>query len=428
MQKVYLETNGCAVLRHETYKIAKYIRENSYEEVDNPSEADYIIITGCGVIKTNEDYILGLIKRLYEEHKDHAKIIVAGCIPTISNKLISEISSDIIQINNDKMEEFDNYFYKDKKLNDINYNINPYRHHSSGDPQLTVSQEELDDLEFVKKIDEITNSSNLEEQFRYSTRGRHLWREPDLFEIRVAYGCSSNCSYCITRKAIGNFKSVPEDIILSQAKEANKMGYNRIMLMGDEIGAWNYNGKNITDLVADILTINPNFRIGIRYVHPDIIVKYYDKFIPYFENGSIYYFCAAFQSGSSKILKLMNRNPNIEPFIKCMEDMAQKDYPVFRHTQIIVGFPYETDEDFFETIIALQRSSFDHVTISSYSKREGTKSYDFEELPSKTIEKRTKLLDDWLKLNRANKILKAAENELNGFSRKLKKGDNKYGI
>lgn len=424
MNKVYIETNGCAVLRHETYKIGKYIKENGYEEVDNPSLADYIIVTGCGVIKVNEDYVIELIKRLYAEHKDHAKIIVAGCIPTISKKIINEISPDVIMINNDSMEKFDNYFYQNVKLNDVTYNINPTRHHSQGDPLLYVSKEELDDAEFVKNITEMTNSQNLENQFKYSTRGRHLWREPDLFEIRVAYGCTSNCSYCITRKAIGDFKSVDENIILRQAEEAKKMGYDHIMLMGDEIGAWNSNGKNITDLISDLVAINPNFKIGIRYVHPDIIVRYYDKLVPFFESGNIYYFCSAFQSGSSKILKLMNRNPNIEPFIRCMEDMTLKQYPVFRHTQVIVGFPNETDEDFLETIYMLQRASFDHVTISAYSKREGTKAFEYEDLQDSVVNKRCKILEDWLKLNRANKILLAAEKEVNNYSRKKVKGDN----
>ena len=404
MNKVYIETNGCAVLRHETYKIAKYIELNGFEEVSVPKKANYIIMTGCAVIDVNEKFGLEAIKRLYTENKDHATIIVAGCIPTISKKKIEEISKDIIQITNHNMEKFDELFYKTTKIDDVTFNINPKRHHSFGDPQIIVSEAEAKDYKFAQKIDKNVGNNLATMQFNYSTRGRHLWREEDLFEIRVSYGCSSNCSYCATKLAIGNFRGVAEDKILEQAELANSLGFNRIMLMGDEIGFWRWNHKNIVDLINDILKINSNFKIGIRYIHPDIITRYYKEFKPLFEKGSIFYFCSAFQSGSSRILKLMNRNPDVEKFIECMEDMVKNNFPVLRHTQIIIGFPTETDTDVLETIAALQRASFDHVTISSYSPREGTKAFDFEQVSSDVILKRMNLINNWLELNRNNKL------------------------
>ena len=96
MEKVYIETNGCAVLRHETYKIAKYIEKNGLLEVESPDIADYIIMTGCAVIDENENYAIKAIKKLYEENKNHAKIIVAGCIPAIAGKKISPITPSYI--------------------------------------------------------------------------------------------------------------------------------------------------------------------------------------------------------------------------------------------------------------------------------------------------------------------------------------------
>lgn len=421
MKKVYIESNGCAVLRHETYKIAKYVEENNFEEVDTPENADYIIMTGCGVVDANEDFAIETIKRLYSQNKDHAKIIVAGCIPTISKERIENISPDIIQIRNEDMKKFDEIFYSNKKLEEVNFNINPKRHHSSGDPQIVVSQDELDDLNFVHIIDDLCDDTKATNQFIYSTRGRHLWRENDLYEIRVSYGCSSNCSYCATKLAIGDFKSVPEKTILIQAEEAKNTGHKRIMLMGDEIGAWHDNEKNISDLINDIISIDPEFKIGIRYIHPDIIVKYYEQLKPALKNGNIYYFCSAFQSGSERILKLMNRNPNIEPFIECMEDIEKNKYPVYKHTQIIVGFPTESELDVLKTMNALERASFDHVTISAYSKRKGTKSYEMETLPKEIIDSRIDLYEKWLKLNRDSRIYKSVRDEVNTSSKKLVK-------
>lgn len=422
MNKVYIETNGCAVLRHETYALAKYIEENGLEEVNNPKEADFIIMTGCAVIDVNEDFAIQSIKRLFDENHEHAKIIVAGCISTISSERISSISDKIIQIKYSEMDKFDEIFYSRKKINEVNFNINPKRHHSFGDPQIIVDEEERKDEDFVRIIDSLVGSNVGINQFNYSTRGKHLWREPDLFEIKVASGCTGKCSYCATKLAIGDFKSVSEDSILLQAIQAKNSGYKRIMLMGDEIGAWNDNGKDLIDMINDILKIDPEFKIGIRYIQPDIIVKKYEKMRPLLENGGIYYFCSAFQSGSERILKLMNRNPNIEPFINCMEDIEKNNYPVLRHTQIIVGFPTEQELDVLKTLRALQRSSFDHVTISAYSKRKGTKSFDLDTFPDEVVRCRMELFNEWLKLNRNNKIYKTVRDELNNnYVKTLKK-------
>ena len=415
MKKVYIETNGCAVLRHDTYKIAKYIEENGFKEIDNAVDADYIIITGCAVIDINEDYIISVIQKLYNENKNHAKIIVAGCISTIASERIEKISKDIIQISNDNTDEFDKYFFNIKKIKDLDFNISPKRHHSKGDPSIIINEEEEKDKLFAMKIDELTGKENGQQQFKYSTRGRHLWREPDLYEIKVSSGCTGKCSYCATKLAIGDLKSIEEKRILEQVKEAKKNGYKKIMLMGDEIGGWHDNKKDIVDLINDILSIDPDFKIGIRYIQPDIIVKIYDRIKMLLKNGSIFYFCVAIQSGSSRILKMMNRNPNIQPFISCMQDIIKNKYPVLRHTQIIVGFPSETEKDLLDTIDVLQKTSFDHVVISAYSRRKGTKVYELEPISSEIINKRMEILNDWLELNRNSKIYTAIRDEFYDF-------------
>ena len=411
MKKVYIETNGCAVLRHETHRISEYIKENNYQEIDNPKEADYIIVTGCAVIGDYEKYALDIIERLYNENKDHAKIIVAGCISTIAEKKINEISKDIIQIKNEEFDKFDQLFYHDVLFDDTFYNVNPIRQHAKVNPNKKHDPDEENDYLFANMIDEENHNNKAVNQVNYSTRSRYLFNENDLFEIRVSYGCTGKCSYCATKLAIGDFRSVKEDKILKQAEIANNMGYEEIMLMGDEIGAWQENEKNIVDLISDMLKINPKFKIGIRYIQPDTIVKYYNKLIQFFENGSIYYFCSAIQSGSERILRLMNRNPNLDGFIKCMEDMNKKNYPVIRHTQIIAGFPTETEVDVLKTLKVLQKCSFDHVAITKFSPREGTKAYELPRLEQNVIDERAEFLNDWLLLNRSNKIYKAIRND-----------------
>lgn len=405
MKKVYIETNGCAVLRHETYKIAKAFEANGYAQVNNATDAEAIIFTGCAVIDSTEKFAIDSILRIIREKKANALFVITGCISTIAKQTLSSLKN-VILIENDDMYKLDEIFSFDISINEIDFNCFPNRHHSFGDPEIIESSSEKFDEYLSHKIDAIVGNSLAYNQFVYSTRGKHLWREEDLFEIRVAYGCAGNCSYCATKLAIGDFRSVEEDRILRQVKVARNKGFSRIMLMGDEIGHWNDDDKNIVDLIKDINHIAPNIRLGIRYISPDIIVKYYDGLKPFFESGVIYYFCAAFQSASPRILKLMNRNPNVEPFISCMEDMEKNEYDVMRHTQIIVGFPSETLEDVMLTMKALYRSAFDHVTITRYCPRKGTKAFDYPISAENETKEHVELLNMWLEANRYSKLYK----------------------
>ena len=411
MKKVYIETNGCAVLRHETYKLAKYFVTNGYEEIDKPEIADLVVMTGCAVIKSNEDAAIEAIRRIAVNKKDKVPFIVTGCIPAIAEG-ISSISEDIIELKNEEMNKIDEIIDASVKLEDVYYNIKPQRHHSFGDPEVIVSESE-EDCKFTRIIDKLCDSDKAYKQFCYSTRGHHLWREEDLFEIRVAFGCASNCSYCATRKGIGNFRSVSEEIILEQVKNAKTQGYDRIMLMGDEIGFWTDNEKNIVNLIQDIKYIHENARIGIRYIHPDIITRYYEELKEYFADGTITYFCAAFQSGSPRILEKMNRNPNINKFLECMADIKKNEYDVFVHTQVIVGFPTEDESDVFATLKALNKGKFDFVTVTKYSKRKGTPAAEFEELPMEIVDERYGLIQEWCELNRVNRIYQQVKKGVN---------------
>lgn len=412
VKKVYIETNGCAVLRHETYKIAMAFEKNEYEETSDIQEANVVIMTGCAVIDSNERYALEAIKRINTQRNKYSTFIVSGCLPAICGEKVRQISSDIILLKYGEISKIDEIFSFKTSINDVYFNCEPKRHHSFGDPEIVVQESEQQDEWLVRKIDDACKNTKAYNQFVYSTRGRHLWREKDLFEIRVSYGCANRCSYCATKIAIGDFVSVPLKKILEQVELASQKGYKRIMLMGDEIGYWNDGGYNIVDLVSAIENLDASIRIGIRYISPDIIVKYYRHLEEHFASGRIYYFCSAFQSGSSRILTLMNRNPNITPFINCMKDIEDNRYPVMKHTQIIVGFPTETAEDVMDTLDCLQQAAFDHVTITKYCPRKGTKAYEYDCLTDDVVDKRVRVFENWLLINRNSKLYNAVKQEV----------------
>lgn len=412
MKKIYIETNGCAVQRHETYKMAIFFVANGWEEIDTPEQADMILMTTCGVVKWTEDNALEAIKKLSIIRKPGTPLIVSGCMPSINSKAIQDIDPDIIQIDAKELDRFNNLINAKVPYDTIDFNANPRRHHSFGDPEVRVEQDELDDIKLTNMFP--GHETILDENFRYTTKGRHLWREPDLFEVRVSYGCASNCSYCITKKAIGNFKSIPRERIISQFYKGISQGYKKFMLMGDEIGFYGIDtNDNLTGLINAIRNIHGDFRIGIRYIHPDMLVREYQGLEKYFASGFIFYFCTAFQSGSPKILKAMNRNPNIQPLINTLCDMDEKHYSTYKHTQVIVGFPGESDQDFLNTVHVLNRCGFDYVTVTQFSPREGTVAATLPGQISEQIKsERYKQLIDWDSINRSARLYHRLKIEL----------------
>lgn len=410
--KIYIETNGCAVQRHETYKIANFFIANGWEEIESPEQADMIVMTTCGVVKWTEENALSAIKRLSTLKKKGAPLVVSGCLPSINSDSINNIDHNIIQIDTKEMERFNELINAKVPYETIDYNANPNRHHSLGDPEVHVEQNEIDDIKLINMFPE--HKRVLDESFRYTTKGQHLWREPDLFEIRVSYGCASNCSYCITKKAIGNFKSVPKERIISQFYSGLSQGYKKFMLMGDEIGFYGIDtNDSLKALIDAIYDIPGDFRVGIRYIHPDMLVREYEGLEKYFANGFIFYFCTAFQSGSPKILKAMNRNPDITPLINILREMDNKRFPVYKHTQVIVGFPGESEQDFLRTFQVLNCCGFDYVTVTQFSPREGTVAATLEDQVSDEVKaKRYKQILDWMNINRSARLYRRLKQEL----------------
>ena len=135
MPRVYIETNGCAVLRHETQRYAKYFRANGWDEIDCPSDADLVLITTCGVIDQNEEDAIETIHKLVKASKKDSDILVGGCLPKINPERIAKIDHRIRLFGLTELSYLDNHIGARIKLEEISYNTNPLRKHSIGDPE-----------------------------------------------------------------------------------------------------------------------------------------------------------------------------------------------------------------------------------------------------------------------------------------------------
>ncbi|MDD3301242.1 MAG: radical SAM protein [Patescibacteria group bacterium] len=373
MKKVYIESNGCSVVRHDTQRYSKYFRVNGWEEVKTAKEADLVLLTTCAVVQNTEDFSIKAVNRLKKEIRKDSELIVGGCLPRINSKRLSSEFNGFT-FSKDEEDKLDKLIDAKIKIADIFWNGDIFREHSLGDPELVYTKEQLNQLKLVENLSKKFKDNNFLEIYNYLTKGRFMWKEDGLFEVKVADGCNYRCSYCATKNAKGNLKSRNPKKIIAEFKFGVEKGYSKIMLTGDEVGEFGIDiGTSLVKLLEKLVPISGDSKIALRYISPESLIRQYKDLEKYFKSGKIYYYCASFQSGSSRILKLMNRPNNISQLTKITSQMSRDCKNVYKHTQIIIGFPQETENDFVQTLKAIKDADFEYVSIIKYSKRPGTK-------------------------------------------------------
>lgn len=406
--KVYINSNGCAVLKHETERIARFFHINQWERTVDVEDADIVVMTCCGVTHNEENQAIAMISELNYKRKDGSLFIIGGCLPSFAKERIMDTAPDATLLTYQQIDELDTIVKPETPIKDVYYNIHPTIGKDSSD--LRPDEDE----KVMLAIDRYSGTDCCKVQYDFCTLRKYIWQDKDSYQIKVSYGCPGNCSYCATKLAIGQFRSVAKELVIKQFKEGIAAGYKKFMMVGDEVGCYGTDfGENILILLKDIYAINPDISIAIRYIHPDIFVHYYQGLKPYFASGFINYFCCAIQSASPSVLKAMNRNPDIEPFVKCLEDMNANGFKVNKHTQILVGFPNETDADVLATLNCLIRCDFDHININKYSPRKGTKSYEMDDnIPEDIKVRRCSMFRTLMEQNKRAKLYSAVKESI----------------
>ena len=351
--KVYVETFGCTLNRFDTQTMVSYILEEGYKLSNDPQDSDVIVLNTCGVKKQTEDKIISYINKLRRE-VDGQPIIVTGCLPLINyRRLRNECRLDAV--------------------------LGP----SPGKYIVEAIRYVLNGEYYEKlKMDEVSVPLSLEN--KVST------------PIAVSFGCLDNCSFCGTKNARGSVKSLPIEDVVKLVKKAIDGGSKEILLTSVDLGAYGFDlkpRKNIIDLIRNIRKIDGDYIIRLGMMNPRWVYKYLDDLIEIFsENGHIYHFLhIPVQSGSDRLLKIMNRGHGTQEYLESVDRLRKeigKHFTVM--TDIIVGHPGETDEDFEMTINLLRESRPDYVNISQFFPRPNTKAAFMKKVPTKVIKERSR--------------------------------------
>ena len=335
MLKVALHNLGCKVNAYETEAMAQKLEDAGYEIVPFNEKADVYIINTCSVTNMADRKSRQMLHKAKKMNED-AVVVAAGCyVQTATEKLLEDLSVDILIGNNKKkdiVEELQKYF---------------------------------DDNKYNKNVIDI-NATNEYEELELATVTEHTRAY-----IKIQDGCNQFCSYCIIPYARGRIRSREFDNIKQEVTELAQKGFKEIVLTGIHLSSYGNNENKLIDVVEMIAGIEGVERIRLGSLEPNIVTEDFAKRLAKVEKICPH-FHLSMQSGCDNTLKRMNRHyTSDEYFEKCELLRKYFDNPAFT-TDVIVGFPGETQEDYEISREFVKKVRFSELHVFKYSKRDGT--------------------------------------------------------
>lgn len=330
-RKVAFKTLGCRLNQFETDAVLTDFYHAGYEVVDFNDQADVYIINTCTITNQGDHKSKTAINQAVHK-KNGSLVIVTGCM--------AENQRSYLQARGDIDFVIDN---KSK------VSILPIvEAHLNG---------ELADPDLFRK--DVFGFSVTEKSFH--TRSM----------IKIQDGCDNFCTFCIVPMVRGRAVSRPMLEITDNIRQVLDLGYKEIVLTGVNISRYEYEGNGFTGLLAAILAIPADFRVRISSVEPE---GFNELFFDMFRDGKLCpHLHLCLQSGSDTILKQMHRNYSVADYLGIIGKLRKRD-PLFNFTtDIMVGFPGETDDNFEETCRVIREVGFSHIHTFKYSVRNGTR-------------------------------------------------------
>ena len=341
-------TYGCQMNEHESEKLCGILENLGYQNTESDELADVIVFNTCCIRENAEQRAygnIGALKRLKKQNR--SKIIaVGGCMPQQKNK------AELLK----KKFPFIDIIFGTHNLADFERLLLKRKSTGKGVIEISTDEYSIKECAFVKRS-------------TYPTA-----------YVNVMYGCNNFCSYCIVPYVRGRERSRQPIDIINEVKSLVKEGYKEITLLGQNVDSY---GKDLnpkvdfSSLLKMVAEVEGKFRIRFVSNHPKDIdetvattIKNYDKIC-----NSIHF---PVQSGSTNVLKLMNRKYTREDYLEKIE-MLRKIVPDIKiTTDIMVGFPMESDSDFEDTLSLVKTVRFDGAFTFVYSPRTGTKAFEMD--------------------------------------------------
>jgi len=350
MIEIYFETYGCTANYNSSEIMKGLVLQAGFNITNNPDFADIIVINSCIVKSPTEEKIR---RKVFDFLKNNKKVILTGCMP---------------RINRNKLKKQNLFLLDTSHIKDIN-NI-------------------------IRDIFQGTYNPN-----KYLTHRKEIKlclpkvpKEKIIGITQISEGCLGNCTYCITRLAKGRLFSYPKNKIIKSIKSDLDAGCKEIWITSQDCASYGNDNKKylLPELLKEITKIKKPFFLRIGMMNPNNVLKILPQLIEIYKNKKIFKFLhIPIQSGSNKVLKDMNRKYTKKDIIKIVKEFRKNFPEMHLSTDIIVGYPTESEKDFKETINLIKKINPETLNISKFWPRPMTPASKLKQLSPEILKKRT---------------------------------------
>lgn len=381
--RIFFAHNSCLNSSYDLNVLKAGLAAAGYETVDRPEDADEVVFSGCSVRSKWVDDAINQINEIHARASG-VRITVTGCIASVSAEdvrsraIAPEISfetqSDMLRdrggldfravdraLSQDTSQSFES---------DPNNGLSQLRQRVGPEKAAVVAQLQKVDREF---------GTALAHRYQRETKGFVFYHEVEAAElITVTRSCLYKCTFCSIPRGRGPFTSVHLDDVLFKARAALARGVTRFILVGDEVGNYGCDrpGAKFPDLLKALVALDPAVRLSIRYIEPKPFVRNADLLLELSVSGRIDLLYISLQSGSSRVLKAMNRGSTVDS-VASVYAKFRRDTEVVFYCNWMVGFPGETEQDFQRTVELAKMLDLQISVAIPFSSRPGTPAEQF---------------------------------------------------
>lgn len=349
-RKVAFKTLGCRLNQFETDALVSKFNNAGYEVVNFSDDADVYVINSCTVTNQSDHKSRTMIHQA-SRHANHPMVVVTGCMANNFETQLRQQQHIALVVANEHKSQI----------------LSLVESHYQGAKPLMVDNRELFSYEVPKKS--------------FHTR----------CAVKIQDGCDNFCTFCIIPQVRGRAVSRPLIQITDNIRKALDLGYKEMVITGVNIGRYQHNDTNFEQLVQQVLEVPGDFRVRISSLEPD---GFGDRFIDLLQHPKTTpHLHLCLQSGSETVLRRMRRMYSVESFRSIIEKIRSNNPSFNLTTDIIVGFPGETETDFNLTCQAAEEFAFSHIHTFKYSIRDNTRAARMpEQVPEKVKTERSAML------------------------------------
>ena len=350
MAKIFVEAYGCSASFADSEMISGLILNGGHTLVDNSSESDLNIIVTCSVKDATANKMIHRIKSLKSK-----PLVVAGCFPKAEKNTVEKFAENASLLGPNSLG---------KTLQVIDSTLN-------GKKQVSLEDSDLSKVGLPK-----------------------VRLNPVVGIVEIASGCMSECTFCQTKLSKGDLSSYRLGDIVRQVQTEINEGCKEVWLTSTDNGCYGFDiGTDLPSLVNAVVEISDDFMIRVGMMNPMYMPRIKEALIESFNNDKVFKFLhIPVQSGSDKVLHDMKRGHTVNTFREIVKRAKERFGNFTISTDVIVGFPSETEEDFQKTVNLLDETIPDVVNLSKYSARPGTEAAEWKQIDVAEVKKRSKII------------------------------------